>query len=65
MDAVAEERGGVVPKGLDEGRESGGRGWLGAAGRKAVGGVQRGNRAAACLVAMIINRQENNVIRLP
>lgn len=48
MDAVAEERGGVVPKGLDEGRESGGRGWLGAAGRKAVGGVQRGNEGS-CL----------------
>lgn len=50
-----------IPKGLDEGRGDGGRGRL----RKAVGGVQGGNRAAACLVAMIINRQENNVIRLP
>lgn len=56
---------GRIPRGLDEGRENGGRGGLRAAGRKAVGGVQRGNRAAACLVAMIINRQENNVIRSP
>lgn len=64
MDAVAEKGEGSL-RGLDEGRENGGRGWLEATQRKAVGGVQRGNRAAACLVAMIINRQKNNVIRLP
>lgn len=57
MDAVADEQEKKkIPRGLDEEREDGGRGRLGAAGRKAVGGVHKGNRAAACLVAMIINR---------
>lgn len=42
---------------MDSGREGGeGRG---------VGGVQEGNGAAACSVAMITNRRTNNVILLP
>lgn len=56
MDAVADEQ--------NESTEDGGRGSAWSVKKRGVGGVHQGNRAAACLVAVIINRQRNNMILL-
>lgn len=56
MDAVADEQ--------NESVEDGGRGSAWSLRKRGVGGVEQGNRAAACLVALIISRQRNDMILL-
>lgn len=70
MDAVADEQqtqNESTEDWMRHERMDRGRGGEGRGGREGrwVGGVQEGNGAAACSVAMITNRRTNNVILLP
>lgn len=60
MDAVAQEQNKSIEDWMRNESMGGGSALSGR--RRGVGGVHKGNRAAACLVAMIINQQRNNVI---